>query len=82
MDICELPAVELSAALRRGELSAGEALDAVLRRADEISGPVNPFSLSLDERARRAADAADAALLAGGDGGPLCGVPVSTKDSH
>jgi Asp-tRNA(Asn)/Glu-tRNA(Gln) amidotransferase A subunit family amidase len=81
MDICQLPATELSAALRRGDLTARDALDAVLRRADEIAATVNPFSVRLDERAWRAAEAADAALAAGG-GGPLCGVPVSTKDSH
>lgn len=81
MDVCELSAGELSAASPRRELSAAEALDAVLRRADEISGPVNPFSVRLDVRARRAAAAADA-VLARGDGGPLCGVPVSTKDSQ
>lgn len=81
VDVCEWSAIELAAALRRGDLSAVEALDAVLRRADDIAGPVNPFSVRLDERARRAARAADEAL-ARGDGGPLCGVPVSTKDSH
>jgi Asp-tRNA(Asn)/Glu-tRNA(Gln) amidotransferase A subunit family amidase len=81
MDICQLSATELSAALRRGDLSAQDALDAVLRRADEIAATVNPFSVRLDERARLAAAAADEAL-ARGSGGPLCGVPVSTKDSH
>jgi amidase len=81
MDICQLSAAELASALRRGDLSAAEALDAVLRRADGIAGPVNPFSVRLDERARRAARAADAAL-ARGTGGPLCGIPVTTKDSH
>src|SRR5919201_29317 len=81
MEIWELPAVDLAARLRRRELSAVEALDAVLRRADEVSGPLNPFSIRLDERARRAAERADAAL-ARGRGGPLCGLPVTTKDSH
>jgi Asp-tRNA(Asn)/Glu-tRNA(Gln) amidotransferase A subunit family amidase len=80
-EIWELPAVELAAALRRRELSAVEALEAVLERADRIEGDLSPFSLRLDDRARRAAQAADAAL-ARGDGGPLCGVPVTTKDSH
>jgi amidase len=75
MDICQLSAAELGSALRRGTLSAVEALDAVLRRADEIADPVNPFSVRLDERARQAAEAADAAL-ARGTGGPLCGIPV------
>jgi Asp-tRNA(Asn)/Glu-tRNA(Gln) amidotransferase A subunit family amidase len=81
MQICELSAVQLGAALRGGEVSAVQALDAVLRRADEIAGLVNPFTTRLDDSARRAAVAADEAL-ARGDGGPLCGIPVSTKDSH
>jgi Asp-tRNA(Asn)/Glu-tRNA(Gln) amidotransferase A subunit family amidase len=81
LDIWELSAVDLAAALRRRELSAGLALEAVLQRANQIERSVNPFSLRLDDRARRAAAAADAAL-ARGEGGPLCGVPVTTKDSH
>src|SRR5207249_3077856 len=75
------PATTLADALRRRKLSAVEALEAVLRRADEIAGPVNPFTVRLDHRARRAAMVADQAL-AQGAGGPLCGVPASTKDSH
>jgi len=58
-----------------------DALEALLRRADEIAGPLNPFSARLDDRARRAALAADEAL-GRGEGGPLCGLPVTTKDSH
>jgi Asp-tRNA(Asn)/Glu-tRNA(Gln) amidotransferase A subunit family amidase len=81
VDICDLSAMELGVALRRRELSAADALDAVLRRADEIAGTVNPFSIRLDERARYAAREADTAL-ARGEGGPLCGIPVTTKDSH
>ncbi|MGH8825847.1 MAG: amidase [Jiangellaceae bacterium] len=85
MDICEMSAVELSAALRRRELSALDAVEAVLERADEIAGTVNPFSARLDDRARRAARAADDLLARRTRRrrpGPLCGVPVSTKDSH
>jgi len=80
-EIWELSAVALAAALHRRELSAMEALEAVLRHADQVERDVNPFSLRLDDRARQTARAADAAL-ARGDGGPLCGVPVTTKDSH
>jgi Asp-tRNA(Asn)/Glu-tRNA(Gln) amidotransferase A subunit family amidase len=80
-DVCGLSAMELAAALRRRELSAVDALDAVLARADEIDGPLNPFAVRLDDRARRAAAAADAALATGGVG-PLCGVPLTIKDSH
>lgn len=81
MDVCALSAVELRAALRLGELSAVDALEAVLERADEITATVNPFTIRLDPAAREAAKAADEALSRG-EGGPLCGIPVTTKDSH
>jgi Asp-tRNA(Asn)/Glu-tRNA(Gln) amidotransferase A subunit family amidase len=81
MDVSSLSALELSAALRSRDLSAVDALDAVLERADSVESAVNPFAVRLDDRARRAAAAADAAL-ARGDGGPLCGVPLTIKDSH
>jgi Asp-tRNA(Asn)/Glu-tRNA(Gln) amidotransferase A subunit family amidase len=85
MDICEMSAVELGAALRRRDLSAIDALEAILQRADEIEDTINPFSVRLDNRARRAAQAADKALARRSrrsKPGPLCGIPVSTKDSH
>jgi Asp-tRNA(Asn)/Glu-tRNA(Gln) amidotransferase A subunit family amidase len=81
MDISQLSAVELRDALRRRDLSAVEALDATLERVDLVAEPINPFALRLDERARAAAEAADAALDRR-EGGPLCGVPVTVKDSH
>src|SRR4051794_24013062 len=81
MDVTGSSALDLRAALARRELSAGEALEAVLARAERIEGALNPFAVRLDDRARRAAEAADA-MLARGDGGPLCGIPVTIKDSH
>ena len=74
----EMSAVELAAALRSRELSAVEALDAALERAGSVPAA---FAVRLDERAREAARAADA-QLARGEGGPLCGVPLTVKDSH
>lgn len=79
--ICNLSALELRAALSRRELSATDALDAVLDRADRIAPTLNPYAVRLDDRARHAAAAADDAL-ARGDGGPLCGIPLTIKDSH
>jgi Asp-tRNA(Asn)/Glu-tRNA(Gln) amidotransferase A subunit family amidase len=81
MDVCSLSAIELRAALGRRELSAVDALEAVLGRADLLEDPLNPFAVRLDDRARRAAQAADAAL-ARGDDRPLCGVPLTIKDSQ
>ena len=81
MDPCRLSAADLAAALARRELSAVEALDAVLERAQRIAGPINPFAVPLHERARQAAARADVAL-AEGTGGALCGLPATIKDSH
>jgi Asp-tRNA(Asn)/Glu-tRNA(Gln) amidotransferase A subunit family amidase len=77
----QMTATELVQALRTGALSAVEALASVEARADEVAARVNPFAVRLQERARAAAEQADA-LLVRGEGGPLCGVPVTTKDSQ
>ncbi len=81
MELWQLTALELSALLRRREVSAVEALEAVLARADAVGPAVNAFSVRLDDRAREAAGRADA-TLARGEGGPLTGVPVTAKDSQ
>src|SRR3954468_20389975 len=81
VDICTLSALDLGAALARRELSAADALEAALERADLITPSLNPYAVRLDDRARHAAAAADAAL-ARGTGGPLCGIPLTIKDSH
>lgn len=75
------PATALLAALRERQVSASELLDTVLGRADEISGPVNPFAVRLDDDARRAADESDR-RIAGGTARPLEGLPISVKDSQ
>ncbi len=79
--IPRLSAVELAGRLRRGELSAGDALEAVLARVELLAPAINPFSVRLDDRARRAAAHADG-ILARGEGGPLTGVPITVKDSQ
>jgi Asp-tRNA(Asn)/Glu-tRNA(Gln) amidotransferase A subunit family amidase len=76
-----LPASELVPALRGREIGAAELLETVLGRADEISGPVNPFAVRLDEQARRAAAESDRRLAAGA-ARPLEGLPISVKDSQ
>ena len=48
MNLCSLSAVDLSKALRRRDVSAVEALSAVLERAHRVSGPINPFAHRLD----------------------------------
>ncbi|NNL85520.1 MAG: amidase [Myxococcales bacterium] len=69
------------AALARREVSALELLEATLARTEQVSTTVNPLAIVLDERARAAAERADEALRRG-EGGPLCGIPATVKDSQ
>jgi Asp-tRNA(Asn)/Glu-tRNA(Gln) amidotransferase A subunit family amidase len=71
-------ATAMAAAVRSGEVSAVELVQASLDRIDERDGEVNAFTVVLHEQAlaeAREIDAAERATL-----GPLAGVPVSVKD--
>ena len=81
MDTVSMSAASLASALRRRELSATELLDATIERSEHVAPELNPIAVRLYDRARKAAAAADA-RLARGTGGPLCGVPVTVKDSQ
>ena len=72
---------ETAAAIAAGDVSSRELLDAALARVDRLDGPINAVVVLDAERARAAADAADAAVARGDDLGPLHGVPVTIKDS-
>jgi Asp-tRNA(Asn)/Glu-tRNA(Gln) amidotransferase A subunit family amidase len=79
-ELCFTPATELRRLIGRREISPVELLDAVLARVEAVNPIVNAF-LTLDvDRARAAARAAEAAVVAGDDLGPLHGLPVSIKD--
>src|SRR5262249_56093727 len=72
----------LSAAIRRGDVSSRELLDLYLSRIERLNPSLNAV-VTLDvEGARRAAEAADAALARGQVLGPLHGVPLTIKHSH
>jgi Asp-tRNA(Asn)/Glu-tRNA(Gln) amidotransferase A subunit family amidase len=74
-------AVELVADLRAHRISATELLEETIQHAEHVAQAYNPFSIKLYERARKAAAHADE-LLAKGLGGPLCGLPITIKDSQ
>jgi amidase len=79
---CYVPARVLAGRLRRGELTAREALEAHLERIERHNPPLIAV-VSLDAaRARELADAADAALRQDQILGPLHGVPMTLKDGH
>jgi amidase len=82
MSVCDLPAHVLAGKLRRGQLSAVEALDAFLERI-EMRNPAINAVVSLDvARAGKLARAADGALKRGAAPGPLHGLPIALKDGH
>ena len=66
----------LAAALRGGELSPREAVEACLRRIEAVDPEVNAYIAVRAEEALAEADA----LLESGERGPLWGVPVAVKD--
>src|SRR5918998_1181358 len=72
-------AVEVAEAVRRGERSAVEVLDACLAAVAAIDD-LNAFVHLDPEGARRAAAAVDAAVARRQDPGPLAGVPFVVKD--
>lgn len=74
-------ATELCDSLKRREISAIELLEINLEQARRVTTIVNPLAVLLEEQARADAALADQALAAG-QGGRLCGLPITVKDSQ
>ena len=81
MQILTTTATEQLNALRSGKVSAVDLLEATIERAELLVPHLNPFALTLYGRARQAAQEADKKLKSG-NGGRLCGLPITIKDSQ
>ena len=81
MDLARSSASELAAAVRSRRVSSVELLDAYVARIEKLNPMVNAVVTLDTDRAREAADAADAALARGDALGPLHGLPVTIKDA-
>jgi len=95
-ELCDLPAHELVAKLKKKEISAVEVLESTFGRIDAVEGrapstaPYDPrpddatrvhaFISIQREKAMERARAIDALIARGEDPGPLAGVPLSVKD--
>ena len=66
---------ELSGAVRSGDVSARELVEASLEAVERLNGELNAFVTLCDERALAEADG-----IRAGDGRPLAGVPIAIKD--
>ncbi|MDP9824249.1 amidase [Nocardioides massiliensis] len=79
---CFSTAREMAAAVAARRISARELLELHLERIDAVNGDVNAL-VSIDpDRARAAADEADARTMSGAPLGPLHGLPYAVKDTH
>ncbi len=79
-DLCWLGAADSARLIRQKKLSALELTRALLQRIEDHDGALNSFITLTADRALAAAAAAEAAVTAGGELGPLHGVPFALKD--
>jgi len=78
--LCFLSLGELSALLRKREITSVETTRAVLDRIHKLNPTIRAYLTVLDDLALRQAEAADREIAAGRWRGPLHGVPVAVKD--
>lgn len=81
MDILSYSAVELAKAIKGGEVTAVEAMQAVLDRIDEKEETIHAYVTIDKEAAIRKAAEVQKKIEAGEITGPLAGVPVAIKDN-
>ena len=80
MDFRQDTLLELSTAVRSGDVRARDMVEHSLQRIDALNGDINAF-VALDAGAAlAAADEVDALIAGGGDPGPLAGIPIGVKD--
>ncbi|HZZ96816.1 MAG TPA: Asp-tRNA(Asn)/Glu-tRNA(Gln) amidotransferase subunit GatA [Jatrophihabitantaceae bacterium] len=80
VELTRLSAADIAAAVASGEVSALEVTEAHLERIARVDGAVHAFLHVDTEGAMSAAKQVDARRAAGGDLGPLAGVPLAMKD--
>lgn len=79
-DICFMTAVEMSALIRRKQLSAREVMAAHLAQIERVNPKVNAIVTLVADQATENARKADEAQARGSSLGPLHGLPVVHKD--
>ncbi len=81
MNIVDMTAVQLSAAIKEGKTTAVEAVEAVLARIEKEEKNYNCYVTVDRDGALAQAKAVQAKIEAGELAGPLAGVPVAVKDN-
>jgi len=81
LELCDLPAHQLSKLLRDRKVSAEEICRSVLQRIDEIEEKTRAYITLDGENALEQARRVDRRLREGADLPPLAGIPVAVKDN-
>jgi amidase len=76
-----MSAADLAEAIRSGQISSQELIEAHLRRIEAVNPVINAVPVVLGEQALAAAKAADRRAAGGGELPPLHGVPFTVKGS-
>ncbi len=79
-DLRALSARELAARIRRGEVSAAQAVEAYIARLEDVNPGLNALVVRRYDQARQEAHEVDRRRAAGQPLGPLAGVPVTVKE--
>ncbi len=82
LEICYLPATELSGLIQRKELSPVEVVQAHLARIDATEPTLNSFITLLPDQALADAKTAESEIQSGNYRGPLHGIPITLKDLY
>lgn len=80
-NILEYTALELSALIKEGKVTASDALEAVLSRIDAVEEKLHCYVTVDKEGARKRAQEVQKRIDGGELCGPLAGVPVAVKDN-
>lgn len=81
-DLCRDSAVELTAKISAGEVSARETVEAYIHRIEQVDPVVNAVVVRRFDEARGEADRIDRARQDGAELGPLAGVPITVKEAY
>ena len=81
-DTIHLGASELAAAIKAGDLSAKEVVDAQIRHIETVNPALNAVVIPLFDEARAQAKLADEARARGKPLGALHGVPMTIKEQY
>jgi amidase len=79
MDLWRLTGTEITALIKKGEVTARAVCEATLARMDAVNPAINAVVDRGDEEALAAADAVDAARARGERLGSMAGVPITIK---